>query len=143
MTEKPLFRANFMEVFVMLEKLTNEQRKEYKTLCGHMALSNSPELAIFKTNRYVISPLNTRVWSKLHVDIFSNIPLTFNETDSRLAVEKEAFSSSLRASITLVTPTLLAVTTTTKPSIPSYLQLAIQSEKAMKSQSHTLQTRLS
>ncbi|KAH7327357.1 hypothetical protein BKA65DRAFT_566787, partial [Rhexocercosporidium sp. MPI-PUGE-AT-0058] len=42
----------FMEVFVELEKLRSEQRREYKTLYGHMALSNSPELAIFKTNRF-------------------------------------------------------------------------------------------
>lgn len=53
MTEKPLFRATFMEVFVELEKLTKEQRREYRTLHGHMRLSNSEDLAIYKTNRYV------------------------------------------------------------------------------------------
>ncbi|KAL5327843.1 hypothetical protein ACEPPN_005549 [Leptodophora sp. 'Broadleaf-Isolate-01'] len=52
MTEKPLFRATFMEVFVELEKLTKEQRREYRTLHGHMRLSNSEDLAIYKTNRF-------------------------------------------------------------------------------------------
>ncbi|KAL2061406.1 hypothetical protein VTL71DRAFT_7679 [Oculimacula yallundae] len=55
MTEKPLFRASFMEVFFELEKLTKAQRQEYKTLHGHMELSDSRELAIFKTNRFETS----------------------------------------------------------------------------------------
>ncbi|CZS97815.1 uncharacterized protein RAG0_06718 [Rhynchosporium agropyri] len=55
MTEKSLFRANFLEVFFELEKLTKEQRREYRTLHGHMALSDSRELAIYKTNRFETS----------------------------------------------------------------------------------------
>ena len=53
MVEKPLFRAKFMEVFVELEKLTREQRREYRTLHGYSGLSPTKDLAIYKTNRYV------------------------------------------------------------------------------------------
>ncbi|PVH89506.1 SET domain-containing protein [Cadophora sp. DSE1049] len=55
MVEKPLFRANFMEVFVELEKLTREQRREYRTLHGYTGLSPTKDLAIYKTNRFETS----------------------------------------------------------------------------------------
>lgn len=56
MTEKPLFRAGFAEVFFEIEKLTKEQRRDFRTLCAHMTLSpDSRDLAIFMTNRYVNS----------------------------------------------------------------------------------------
>lgn len=53
MTEKPLFRAAFMDVFVEYEALAAEQRKEYQTLHGYQGLSTNKTLAIFKTNRLV------------------------------------------------------------------------------------------
>jgi len=55
MVEKPLFRAKFMEVFVELEKLTREQRSEYRTLHGYSGLSPTKDLAIYKTNRFETS----------------------------------------------------------------------------------------
>ncbi|KAK0104239.1 hypothetical protein ONS96_005331 [Cadophora gregata f. sp. sojae] len=55
MVEKPLFRATFMEVFVELEKLTREQRREYRTLHGYSGLSPTKDLAIYKTNRFETS----------------------------------------------------------------------------------------
>ena len=51
--EKPAFRAEFMEVFTLYEKMAQEIRDEYRTLHGWEALSDHPVLAIFKTNRYV------------------------------------------------------------------------------------------
>lgn len=55
MTEKPLFRATFMEVFVEYENLSAEERKEYRQLYGFEGMSSSKVLAIYKTNRLVDS----------------------------------------------------------------------------------------
>ncbi len=51
MIEAPLFRARPVEVFTEWEKLTAEQRAEYRTLHGHMALNTDRRMAIFMTNR--------------------------------------------------------------------------------------------
>jgi len=54
MTEAPLFRATFMEVFIRYEVLPKPLRDEYMTLVGWEELSDHEVLAIFKTNRYVL-----------------------------------------------------------------------------------------
>ncbi len=53
MIEKPLFRSDFMGVFIELEKLTREERKEYRALYGFEKLEPIRDLSIFKTNRLV------------------------------------------------------------------------------------------
>ncbi|KAE9367024.1 SET domain-containing protein [Stipitochalara longipes BDJ] len=55
MSEAPLFRAMFMEVFLKFEALPKDLRDEYKTLVGWKELSNHEILAIFKTNRFETS----------------------------------------------------------------------------------------
>jgi hypothetical protein len=53
MSEEPLFRAAFMEVFIEFEQLPADKRAEYRTLFGWQGVSNNEILAIFKTNRHV------------------------------------------------------------------------------------------
>jgi hypothetical protein len=53
MSEEPLFRANYLEVFYKYEALPAEKRDEYRTLFGWKGVSDHHILAIFKTNRYV------------------------------------------------------------------------------------------
>jgi hypothetical protein len=52
MSEEPLFRAAFMDVFIEFEKLPADKRAEYRTLFGWKGVSDNQILAIFKTNRY-------------------------------------------------------------------------------------------
>ncbi|KAF8853204.1 SET domain-containing protein [Acephala macrosclerotiorum] len=54
MSEEPLFRATFSEVFYKYENLTTEQRVEYRSLHGWSGLGLPRLLAIFKTNRFEI-----------------------------------------------------------------------------------------
>lgn len=54
MTEKPLFRSTFPDVFIELEKLKRKERREYRTLHGFKGISPVLDIAIFKTNRLVI-----------------------------------------------------------------------------------------
>jgi hypothetical protein len=51
MSEEPLFRAAYIEVFYKYEALPRDQRKEYRSLFGWKGVSEHPVLAIFKTNR--------------------------------------------------------------------------------------------
>lgn len=51
MTEEPLLRAMSGDVFFEYERLTAEQRREYRSLYGWAELSNNPIISIFKTNR--------------------------------------------------------------------------------------------
>jgi hypothetical protein len=52
-SETPLFRCYFSDVFHKFEEVTREQRAEYHTLHGHMTLApDNKILAIYKTNRY-------------------------------------------------------------------------------------------
>lgn len=51
MSEKPLFRATFGEVFYEYEQLTFPQKVEYRSLHGWSALAKNRVLSIFKTNR--------------------------------------------------------------------------------------------
>jgi hypothetical protein len=53
MAEKPLFRANFFEVFLEYEQLTPEQKKEYLSLHGWKGIDKHKILSIFKTHRSV------------------------------------------------------------------------------------------
>jgi len=53
MSEEPLFRATFMQVFIEFEQLPADKRAEYRTLFGWQGVSDNEILAIFKTNRYV------------------------------------------------------------------------------------------
>ena len=55
MSEKPLFKANFCEVFLQYEQLTPKQREEYLTLHGWDGISTNKILSIFVTNRYLNS----------------------------------------------------------------------------------------
>jgi hypothetical protein len=55
MSEQPLFRASFTEVFWREEELTSEQKKEYHSLHGWKGIDNNEILSIFKTNRFVYS----------------------------------------------------------------------------------------
>lgn len=53
MSEEPLFRAAYIEVFYKYEALSLEEREEYRSLFGWKGVSEYQVLAIFKTNRYV------------------------------------------------------------------------------------------
>ena len=53
MSEEPLFRAAYIEVFYKYEALSLEKREEYRSLFGWKGVSEYQVLAIFKTNRYV------------------------------------------------------------------------------------------
>lgn len=50
-SEEPLIRCLFQEVFMAYEELTIPQRKLYKSLYGWKGIESHPILAIFKTNR--------------------------------------------------------------------------------------------
>lgn len=53
-SEAPLFTSNFFDLFHELEKLTPEQRAQYRTLAAYMKLEPcSRDASIFMTNRYV------------------------------------------------------------------------------------------
>lgn len=53
-SEAPLFATHFSDLFRELEKLTPEQRAEYRTLAAYMKLEPcSRDMSIFMTNRYV------------------------------------------------------------------------------------------
>jgi hypothetical protein len=53
MTEEPLFRADPVEIYWKYENLTDEQRKEYKTLSCWFGIEDQRVPAIFTTNRFV------------------------------------------------------------------------------------------
>jgi hypothetical protein len=57
MSEEPLFRASYMEVFHKYEALSADQRLAYRSLYGWKGVNEFQVLAIFKTNRYVDSKL--------------------------------------------------------------------------------------
>lgn len=59
--ERELFNANSFTLYQKLDALTEEQRKAYRTLHGHMRTpSEDIRAAIWRTNRYVQTDLRHR-----------------------------------------------------------------------------------
>ena len=65
MSEEPLFRASYMEVFLEYEALPVEKRAEYRSLHGWRGVNDHPILAIFKTNRYATNNSTNSTMSTL------------------------------------------------------------------------------
>ncbi|KAF4631463.1 hypothetical protein G7Y89_g6664 [Cudoniella acicularis] len=62
--EEPLFRCNFMGVFTEYEKLSIEQKKEYKKLCDWRGNEKEKILAIFSVNRFDTSDSKCGIFLK-------------------------------------------------------------------------------
>ena len=55
LAEKPLLKADILEIFFAYEQLTPKQQDDYKSLCYFKGISPHMVLGIFKTKRLVLS----------------------------------------------------------------------------------------